>query len=58
MFRLQVELGEGQTYSVNATLHRQVKSPGWVSTDYHNHSTPSGDNTCSDDRVISLAVEL
>ena len=56
--RIQVELGEGQTYTMNAALHRQVKSPGWVSTDYHNHSTPSGDNTCgTDDRVISLAVE-
>jgi hypothetical protein len=35
-----------------------VDTRGWVSADYHNHSTPSGDNTCgTDDRIINLAAE-
>ena len=39
-------------------LNRVVNTPGWVATDFHNHSTPSGDNTCgTDDRLINLAVE-
>ncbi len=39
-------------------IARIVKTPGWVSTDFHNHSTPSGDNTCgTDDRLINLAAE-
>ena len=35
-----------------------VITNGWVSADFHNHSTPSGDNVCGiDDRVINLAAE-
>jgi hypothetical protein len=35
-----------------------VKTPGWVSTDFHSHSTPSGDNTTSQlGRVINLICE-
>ena len=53
-----VELGIGQTVRVSARLERVVDTVGWVSTDFHNHSTPSGDNYCgTDDRVINLAVE-
>ena len=54
----EIEVGAGQTVHVSAQLERIVYTPGWVSTDYHNHSTPSGDNYCgTDDRVINLAVE-
>jgi hypothetical protein len=43
---------------VKGTLKRLVDTTGWVSTDYHNHSTPSGDNTtATDDRIINLAAE-
>jgi hypothetical protein len=53
-----VSLAEGKTVRVSAKLERVVNTPGWVSTDFHNHSTPSGDNYCGiDDRVINLAVE-
>jgi len=53
-----VTVGEGKTVRVSAELERVVRTPGWVSTDFHNHSTPSGDNYCGvDDRVINLAVE-
>ena len=54
----EVHVAEGQTVHVSAQLERIVYTPGWVSTDYHNHSTPSGDNYCgTDDRIINLAVE-
>lgn len=48
----------GAEVPVRATLQRVVDTPGWISTDYHNHSTPSGDNYCgTDDRLINLAAE-
>ncbi|MEW6156945.1 MAG: CehA/McbA family metallohydrolase [Verrucomicrobiota bacterium] len=48
----------GKTISVQGTLKRLVDTRGWISADYHNHSTPSGDNTCgTDDRLINLAAE-
>jgi hypothetical protein len=40
------------------TLKRLVDTKGWISADFHNHSTPSGDNVCdTDGRVINIAVE-
>ena len=54
----EVEIEAGETAEVTAVLKRLVKTPGWVSTDFHNHSTPSGDNQCgTDDRIINLAAE-
>lgn len=51
-------LEPGKTVSVAAKLERLVDTAGWVSADFHNHSTPSGDNTCgTDDRIINLAAE-
>lgn len=56
--REEVELAPGATHSFTGVLKRAFETPGWVSTDFHNHSTPSGDNTCgTDDRLINLAVE-
>ncbi len=53
-----VDLRQGATAEVRAVLDRVVDTTGWISTDYHNHSTPSGDNYCgTDDRVINLAAE-
>lgn len=53
-----VTVEEGETVHVSATLERLLDTSGWVSTDYHNHSTPSGDNTTGTyDRVINLAAE-
>jgi hypothetical protein len=52
--RLEPEVME----TIAGTLRRVVDTTGWISTDFHNHSTPSGDNVCStDDRVINLAAE-
>ena len=48
----------GKTAVFNGTLKRLVDSKGWISADFHNHSTPSGDNVCdTDGRVINIAVE-
>ncbi len=56
--RQTVKLTAGQTATVKGVLKRLVDTRGWVSADYHNHSTPSGDNTCgTDDRLINLAAE-
>ncbi|MEQ1859394.1 MAG: CehA/McbA family metallohydrolase [Chthoniobacteraceae bacterium] len=53
-----IELKPGETASFSGTLKRLVDTAGWVSADYHNHSTPSGDNVCgTDDRIINLAAE-
>ncbi len=54
----EVEVKAGEFSAVNGKLERPVESKGWVSTDFHNHSTPSGDNQCgTDDRIINLAAE-
>ncbi|MEM7697802.1 MAG: CehA/McbA family metallohydrolase [Verrucomicrobiota bacterium] len=53
-----ISLKLGKSVTIEGQLIRSVDTRGWVSTDFHNHSTPSGDNTCgTDDRIINLAVE-
>ncbi len=57
-FAKEISLREGAQPEMLVTLHRQVDTTGWISADYHNHSTPSGDNQCgTDDRLINLAAE-
>jgi len=57
-FVKEIELAQGKTVAVKGAVRRLVDTKGWVSTDYHNHSTPSGDNTCgTNDRIINLAAE-
>ena len=54
----EVDLPPGRLLTVSAGLRRAVDTAGWISTDYHAHSTPSGDNyTNTDDRLINLAAE-
>ncbi len=54
-----VSVEQGQEVVIQGTLNRVVDSKGWVSADFHNHSTQSGDNICgTDDRVINLAAEM
>jgi len=53
-----VSVGSGETVEVSATLRRTVDTAGWISTDFHAHSTPSGDNYCNTtDRMINFAAE-
>jgi hypothetical protein len=54
----EVTVVPGEQVPFEATLERVVDTAGWVSADYHNHSTESGDNTCgTPDRIINLAAE-
>jgi hypothetical protein len=49
---------QGQETPLEATLVRSVKTDGWISTDFHSHSSPSGDNTSSQrGRVLNLLCE-
>ena len=57
-FTKDIRLKPEQSISLAAKLKRSVNTSGWVSTDFHNHSTPSGDNVCGiNDRIINLAAE-
>lgn len=54
----EVDLAQGAEVIFAGKLVRQVNTQGWISSDFHNHSTPSGDNVCdTDGRVINLAAE-
>jgi hypothetical protein len=55
---MEVEVPKGQTVKASAVLRRTVDTKGWISTDYHAHSTPSGDNYCNtDDRITNFVAE-
>ena len=57
-FVTEVEVERGETTAITATLPRVVETKGWVSTEYHSHSSPSGDNTGSQlGRVLNLLAE-
>jgi hypothetical protein len=48
----------GKATELKAMLKRTVKTPGWVSADFHSHSSQSGDNTGSQlGRVLNLVCE-
>ena len=54
----EVEIKAGETARLEETLIRSVDTTGWVSSDFHSHSTPSGDNTSSQlGRVLNLVCE-
>ncbi len=56
--KLQIDAKAGEDVPLKATLKRVVQSPGWISTDFHSHSSPSGDNTSSQlGRVLNLLCE-
>ena len=53
-----VKITDGGVQEIRTKLVRSVSTNGWISTDFHNHSTPSGDNVCgTPDRLINLAAE-
>jgi hypothetical protein len=53
---LKVERGKDSL--LEAKLVRSVKTDGWISADFHSHSSPSGDNTSSQlGRVLNLLCE-
>jgi hypothetical protein len=54
----QVTVEAGKTAVLEAKLPRTVDTAGWVSTDFHSHASPSGDNTASQlGRVLNLLAE-
>jgi hypothetical protein len=54
----QIEVIRGQETNITARLKRVVETRGWVSSDFHSHSSPSGDNTASQlGRVLNLLCE-
>jgi hypothetical protein len=54
----QLEVFRGQEAIFQATLVRSVDTTGWVSSDFHSHASPSGDNTSSQfGRVLNLLCE-
>jgi hypothetical protein len=56
--RQRVKVAPGKTVQVAGKLRRLVDTTGWISADFHNHSTPSGDNTTGTaDRLINFAAE-
>ncbi len=54
----RVDAQRGKETLLEARLVRSVKTEGWISTDFHSHSSPSGDNTSSQlGRVLNLLCE-
>ncbi len=54
----EIEVFGGKETPLKATLVRSVQTPGWISADFHSHSSPSGDNTSSQlGRVLNLLAE-
>lgn len=48
----------GKSVELRAELERVVDTTGWVSSDFHSHSSPSGDNTGSQlGRVLNLVCD-
>jgi hypothetical protein len=55
---LEVDCHYNRVTFLQTRLKRSVRSPGWVSAEYHSHSTPSGDNTSDQrGRVLNLLAE-
>ena len=53
-----LKIEEGNTIGLSVKLARVVETPGWISADFHSHSSPSGDNTSSQlGRVLNLIGE-
>jgi hypothetical protein len=56
--RIPLKVEKAQKVPLKAVLKRTVQSPGWVSADFHSHSSPSGDNTTDQrGRVLNLLCE-
>jgi hypothetical protein len=54
----RVDVTRGKETPLAAKMVRSVKTVGWLSADFHSHSSPSGDNTSSQKgRVLNLLCE-
>ena len=53
-----ITVEQGKVTELTSKLTRSVSTPGWVSADFHSHSSPSGDNTSDQrGRVLNLLAE-
>ncbi len=53
-----IKVEAGKTTELKAKLVQTIQTPGWISADFHSHSSPSGDNTSSQrGRVLNLLAE-
>jgi len=53
-----IDVESGQAVALVGTLKRSLNTPGWVSGEFHSHSSPSGDNSGSQlGRVLNLVCE-
>lgn len=53
-----LKITPGETTTLTGTIERVVDTTGWISSDFHSHSTPSGDNTGSQlGRVLNLVCD-
>jgi hypothetical protein len=58
LVRVPVTVEKGKPTPLRTVLKRAFSTPGWVSADFHSHSTPSGDNTTDQrGRVLNLLCE-
>ena len=58
MVKTDITVPAGETIPLTAKLIRSVDTTGWISSDFHSHSSPSGDNTSSQlGRVLNLVAE-
>ncbi|HEY1861224.1 MAG TPA: CehA/McbA family metallohydrolase, partial [Gemmataceae bacterium] len=58
MVRVPLTVEKSKKVPLKAALKRAFRTPGWVSADFHSHSTPSGDNTTDQrGRVLNLLCE-
>lgn len=54
----EVTITAGRLLRIESSLPRSVDTTGWVSTEYHSHSSPSGDNVSHQTgRVLNLLAE-
>lgn len=54
----EITVEAGETARIAAALERTVDTAGWLSSELHSHSSPSGDNTASQaGRVLNLLAE-
>lgn len=54
----QLTIEPGKTATLEVRLPRTVDTAGWISSDFHSHASPSGDNTASQlGRVLNLLAE-
>ena len=54
----EIVIREGETTTIRSSLEQVIDTRGWISADFHTHSSPSGDNTTDQfGRIVTLLAE-